>query len=86
MPQLEGDVGRKVDYTAVINRVKSKITNRATAMRAHCVECSCGVLSEVRNCPVTACSLWPFRMGEDPFRKKRTGFAGRSTDTDEQED
>ena len=48
-----------------------------SAIRAKCVECSCGVLSEVRLCTVTKCALYPFRNGEDPFRKKRTdGFVG----------
>lgn len=68
----------KVDYAAVVARYKGKVDNRASAIRAFCVECCCGVLSEVRNCAVTKCALYPFRNGEDPFRKKRTdGFAAK---------
>lgn len=75
----EATGGPKVDYPAVIQRYKDKIDNRASAIRAMCVECCCGVLSEVRNCTVTKCSLYPFRNGDDPFRKKRTdGFAAKT--------
>ncbi len=60
----------KVDYVAVIKRYKDKITNRGTAIRAKCVECSGGMLSEVRDCAVVACALYPYRMGTDPNNKK----------------
>ncbi len=62
--------GSKVDYVAVIKRYKDKVTNRGTAIRAKCVECSGGALSEVRDCPITACALYPYRMGTDPGNKK----------------
>lgn len=61
----------KVDYLAVIQRYADKVTNRGSAIRAKCVECSGGALSEVRECPITKCALWPFRMGGDPHRKPR---------------
>ena len=31
---------------------------------------------EVRKCVATTCALWPFRMGTNPFRKKRKLSAG----------
>lgn len=84
-PHHDGE-GPKVDYAAVVQRYKDKITNRASAIRAKCVECSCGVLSEVRNCTVKQCALWPFRNGEDPYRKKRTdGFVGGKKDEGDDE-
>ncbi len=60
----------KVDYPAVVARYKAKVTNRATAIRAMCIECSGGMLSEVRDCQVKKCALYPYRMGTDPNNKK----------------
>lgn len=66
----DDDTGPKVDYVAVIKRYADKVTNRGSAIRAKCVECSGGALSEVRECPITKCALWPYRMGTDPNNKK----------------
>ncbi len=38
------------------------------AIRAKCLDCSAGQPKEVRLCPVTACPLWPYRMGRNPQR------------------
>lgn len=40
------------------------------AIREFCRECTGGDLEWIRNCPSDSCSLYPFRMGKDP-RKKR---------------
>lgn len=40
-------------------------------IRRKCIDCSAGQPAEVRNCPVTACALWPYRMGENPFARAR---------------
>lgn len=47
------------------------LTNPLQAIRAKCLDCSVYDYSEVRNCFVTKCPLYPFRMGKNPFRKKR---------------
>lgn len=79
--------GPKVDYNAVIKRYADKVTNRGSAIRAKCVECSGGALSEVRDCPITKCALWPYRMGSDPNNKKTAkklaAQAGEDGDGDE---
>lgn len=36
------------------------------AMRAKCLDCCCGEVKEVRNCPITNCPIWPYRMGKRP--------------------
>jgi len=36
------------------------------AIRAKCLDCSCGQLKEVRECPITRCPLYPYRMGKRP--------------------
>jgi hypothetical protein len=45
------------------------------AIRAKCLDCSAGSDSEVRSCTISACPLWPYRMGkrpEIPGKPKRT--------------
>lgn len=41
-------------------------------IRSKCLDCTCDQPLEVRLCPVTKCPLHPYRMGKDPFRKKKT--------------
>ena len=41
------------------------------AVRAKCLDCSCYQPSEVKACPLTRCSLWPFRSGADPSPSRR---------------
>lgn len=36
------------------------------SIRAKCLECSCGNTAEVRNCLITECPLYPYRMGHRP--------------------
>lgn len=40
------------------------------AIRAKCLDCSCGSAYEVKNCTIHDCELYPFRMGSNPFRKR----------------
>jgi hypothetical protein len=40
------------------------------AIRAKCVDCSGGSMSEARLCVATGCALWAFRMGHNPFYGK----------------
>ena len=42
------------------------------AIRAKCIECSCGQKNEVKLCPVTGCPLYPFRIGKNPYKKELT--------------
>jgi len=39
------------------------------AIRARCLDCSCFQPSEVKLCPITDCSLYPYRLGHNPARK-----------------
>lgn len=36
------------------------------AIRARCLDCACGSITEVRLCPCTDCALWPYRLGHRP--------------------
>lgn len=45
-------------------------TNVLRAIRLKCYDCSSYQSNEVKDCPVTNCPLYPFRLGKNPFRKK----------------
>ena len=49
----------------------NEITNPVKAIRAFCLECSSGHVSEVKFCPMEKCPLYPFRMGKNPYRQRR---------------
>ena len=38
------------------------------AIRAKCLDCSGNYYKSVRECPVTKCPLFPYRMGKRPQR------------------
>lgn len=46
-------------------------TNPVKAIREKCLECSCGSIAEVKECSITKCALYPFRLGKNPYRTKR---------------
>jgi len=46
-------------------------TNPVKAIREKCLDCCCGSSQEVKMCVITDCALFPFRMGNNPYRKKR---------------
>ncbi len=39
------------------------------AIRKNCLECSSGSSNEVKNCIITDCPLYPYRLGKNPHRK-----------------
>lgn len=45
--------------------------SRGDAIRAKCLDCCGDSPAEVRRCAIVDCSLWPFRMGTDPWREVR---------------
>lgn len=46
-------------------------TNPVKAIRAKCLDCCGGLVSEVKLCPIRDCALYPFRQGRNPYRQKR---------------
>jgi hypothetical protein len=58
------------DLTSEILSLKFRAQNPLSAIRDKCLDCCSGNAAEVRKC-VVDCALWPFRMGMNPFRKKR---------------
>lgn len=45
-------------------------TSPLAAIKEHCLDCCCGIRSEVGNCTVTSCALYPFRQGKNPFSQR----------------
>ena len=45
---------------------KLGIARPLRAIRLKCLDCACGQESQIRDCPITACPLWPYRMGRYP--------------------
>ena len=48
-----------------------EIRNPVKAIRAKCLDCCCGQTKEVTLCVSSACPLYPFRFGKNPYRSKR---------------
>lgn len=40
------------------------------AIRAKCLDCCCGSPHEVKLCSAKDCSLYTYRLGKDPSRKR----------------
>ena len=51
-------------------RDKTLKKNPTKVIRQFCIECMCGVLSEVANCTAPDCKLYPWRAGKNPYRTK----------------
>jgi hypothetical protein len=47
-----------------------EVRNPVKAIREKCKECSCFSTSEIRNCVIKNCALFPFRTGHNPFRTR----------------
>jgi hypothetical protein len=47
-----------------------KILTPVKAIRAKCIDCCGGVMYQVRECGCPNCSLYPYRMGKNPNRKR----------------
>lgn len=61
----------------------SKQLTPLKAIRANCLDCSCNQPKQVKFCPITTCTLYFYRLGHNPNRKRRpvfsTGLAPKSS-------
>ncbi len=46
-----------------------KVLRPLKAIRAKCLDCCCGQMSVIRDCPIPECSLHPYRMGKRPKKE-----------------
>lgn len=56
------------DGDAISAKYRAAIKNRATGIRAFCVDCQGGSVAGIASCAAVTCPLHPFRMGKDPLR------------------
>jgi hypothetical protein len=68
-PHDDDEIERRA-RVAIVDGKKRGTLNYA--IRARCLDCVGWVPSEVRACCAMRCPLWPFRMGDNPFRQSRT--------------
>jgi len=53
--------------------IKEQATSVLKAIKLHCrSNCCCDDMDHWKTCENSDCQLHPFRMGKNPFRKKRT--------------
>lgn len=45
---------------------ENKILTPIKAIRAKCLDCTNNQYTEIKECPMTECSLYPYRMGKRP--------------------
>ena len=48
----------------------SENTNVLRSIKLKCLDCSTYNINEIKECPVKECPLYPFRLGNNPFRKR----------------
>jgi hypothetical protein len=46
-----------------------KQTTPLKAIKEKCIDCMCGQVNEIKICPITDCSLYPYRMGKGNKRE-----------------
>ena len=81
-PDREYNWSDKVDYPQIIASYKDDATSYKNAIRSHCVDCMGGLVQSVKDCSASPdkedhCSLWPFRMGENPFDARTIKARGK---------
>jgi hypothetical protein len=59
------------DVPSQILSLNFRAQNPMKAIREKCLECCCRNAAEVRKCVAVDCTLWPYRLSSNPFRKKR---------------
>lgn len=55
------------------------------AIRAKCLDCCCGQFVEVRECTISECPLYEYRMGHRPKNSEPSEGFFDETDLDEEE-
>lgn len=73
-------VSPEEDKNRIILKYLEKVHNPMSAIRAFCVCCMAGYLSEIRQCPSNKenatqgepwCPLWEFREGKNPYHSRK---------------
>lgn len=66
------DTESEEDSTTIVEGYTGeRITSVLKAIKKKCLNCCAYQRDEVKYCSATSCELWPFRLGRNPYRKKR---------------
>lgn len=63
--------------------MEQKVLTPVKAIRAKCLDCSCGNNAEVRECVITDCPFYPYRMGHRP-KKNVSGLEEKNNEGNQQ--
>jgi len=63
-----------------------KVLRPLKAIRAKCLDCSNGSFQEVKNCPIVACPIYPYRLGKRPIKSDVEPIDSSEEELDNQED
>lgn len=55
-----------------MNERQERKTTPLKAIRAKCLDCTCGQPREINACQIKDCALYAFRFGKNPYRAART--------------
>lgn len=56
-----------MDLQRTVEAYEKRVKSPLTGIRAFCVSCMGGQVSEVSDCPSVKCPLYNFRMGHNPY-------------------
>ena len=61
-----------IDHVTLMKDGPKKVTlTPVKAIRLKCMECSNFQYSEISNCPIADCALFPYRLGTNPTMQGR---------------
>ena len=55
--------------------MRMRVLTPIKAIRAKCLDCTCNQPKQIRECTITTCALWPYRMGKRPKQEELCGVA-----------
>ena len=61
----------KISKESEVKTMSTTKTDLLKTIRQKCLDCVCFQPREVELCPSEHCTLWPFRMGKDPYKTPR---------------
>ena len=81
-PETLPELTEEEDKERVVEMYRDKVHNPMSGIRAFCVECQGGYLAEIKRCDRSKenalargekqwCSLWEFRMGNNPYHNRK---------------
>lgn len=68
-PVPDPDVEEEIIADAEGN-IKEQPKSPMAAIRAKCLDCTCGAHGRIKNCEVLDCPIYHFRMGKNPYRTR----------------